>query len=77
MKNPAYTFSMKSLSLAVAAGLFAQSGVALAQSEEEAIEEVVATGTRLKGTATAVMEERKKSGIRCRYHGRGADFQNG
>ena len=59
MKNPAYTFSMKSLSLAVAAGLFAQSGVALAQSEEEAIEEVVATGTRLKGTATAVMEERK------------------
>ncbi len=59
MKNPAYKFSIKSLSLAVAAGLLAQSGVALAQSEEEAIEEVVATGTRLKGTATAVIEERK------------------
>ena len=33
---------------------------AFAQSEnDEVIEEVVATGTRLKGTATAVLEERK------------------
>ena len=33
--------------------------VAQETNDEEVIEEVVATGTRLKGTATAVMEERK------------------
>lgn len=59
MNRPANRFILKPLSLAVFAGLFAQSAPSLAQSEEQVIEEVVATGTRLKGTATAVLQERK------------------
>ena len=58
-------FSIKQVTLAVMASLaitqpiFVQSAMAQQSDEEEAIEEVVATGTRLKGTATAVLEERK------------------
>lgn len=59
MNRPAKGFFVKPLSLAVVAALCAPVSSVFAQSEEEAIEEVVATGTRLKGTATAVMEERK------------------
>ena len=58
MNQPANRFPLKQLTLAVLASL-ALNPTALAVQEEEAIEEVVATGTRLKGTATAVLEERK------------------
>ena len=58
MNQPANRFPLKQLTLAVLASL-ALNPAAYAQQEEEAIEEVVATGTRLKGTATAVLEERK------------------
>ncbi|MBN7818626.1 TonB-dependent receptor [Bowmanella sp. Y26] len=51
-------FRVNKLSIAVGACLL--TGSVLAQSQEDnAIEEVVATGTRLQGTATAVIEERK------------------
>lgn len=51
-------FRMNRISIAVGACLL--SGAVLAQSQEDTtIEEVVATGTRLQGTATAVIEERK------------------
>ncbi len=62
MYQPIKRFPLSSLSLLVIASLgsTAISPVAQAQqSEEEAIEEVVTKGTRLKGTATAVIEERK------------------
>ncbi|MFT5541256.1 MAG: hypothetical protein ACI97K_000741 [Glaciecola sp.] len=65
MNQPANRFLIKQLTLAVLASLatasFLIASPAMAQQadEEEAIEEVVATGTRLKGTATAVLEERK------------------
>lgn len=61
MNTPENRFPVKRLTLAMLASLtmlqpsFAQQS----QDEEDAIEEVVATGTRLKGTATAVLEERK------------------
>ncbi|RDV28064.1 TonB-dependent receptor [Alteromonas aestuariivivens] len=63
MNKPANRFPIKPLSLAVLAGLTMTALPSIAQeaqqNEDEVIEEVVATGTRLKGTATAVMEERK------------------
>lgn len=61
MKKPAIRFPLKPLSLAVLASVTAGAIPAFAQEadDQEVIEEVVATGTRLKGTATAVMEERK------------------
>ncbi|WP_100643820.1 TonB-dependent receptor domain-containing protein [Alteromonas facilis] len=65
MSKPAERFPFNRLTMAIATGLLLQSTapVALAQSadqdEEQVIEEVVSTGTRLKGTATAVLEERK------------------
>ncbi|MBF7071938.1 TonB-dependent receptor [Glaciecola sp. MH2013] len=59
MNQPAKRFPVKQLTLAVLASLTVSQSVAFAQDDEEAIEEVVATGTRLKGTATAVLEERK------------------
>ncbi len=61
MKKPAIRFPVKPLSLAILATFAAATVPAVAQEadDEEVIEEVVATGTRLKGTATAVMEERK------------------
>ena len=49
----------KKLGLAISAALLASALPAIAQDEDEAIEEVVATGTRLKGTATAVLQERQ------------------
>lgn len=60
MNRPANRFLLKPISVAVAASILFPTTMAYAQSDEdEVIEEVVATGTRLKGTATAVMEERK------------------
>lgn len=59
MKQPNTQFPLKTLTLAILSSLLI-APVALSQeSDEEVIEEVVATGTRLKGTATAVLEERK------------------
>lgn len=58
MTMPGKRFPYKSLSSAILAAL-ALNAPAVAQQEEQAIEEVVATGTRLKGTATAVLQERK------------------
>jgi len=59
MKRPDNRFLLKPLSLAVMASLLLPA-TALAQSdEEEVLDEVVSTATRLKGTATAVIEERK------------------
>lgn len=62
MNKLAKRFSVANLSLAIMAGLSAQSHSVLAQQqdEENVIEEVVATGTRLKGTAAAVLQERKE-----------------
>lgn len=60
MNKLAKRFTLANLSLAVMAGLSAHSLTAVAQEEEQqVIEEVVTTGTRLKGTATAVLQERK------------------
>ena len=60
MNMPFRRFPIKPLSLAVLAGLTMSGTVALAQEQQDdVIEEVVATGTRLKGTATAVLQERK------------------
>ena len=61
MMKPTTRFSYSAISMAMAYALLS-SGHAMAQesaAEDEFIEEVVATGTRLKGTATAVLEERK------------------
>lgn len=49
----------KRVALAVGMGLALFSHVAIAQEEDEVIEEVVATASRLQGTAAAVIEERK------------------
>ena len=63
MKNKQTSaFKVGGLSLAIASilGASALPFSAIAQeSEDEVIEEVVATGTRLKGTATAVLQERQ------------------
>ena len=49
MNRPANRFLLKPISLAVAASILFPTTIANAQSnEEEVIEEVVATGTRLK-----------------------------
>lgn len=53
------TNSMNKLALAIALALSGQVAVAQDQSEAETIEEVVTTGTRLQGSAAAVVEERK------------------
>ncbi|ALS99421.1 TonB-dependent receptor domain-containing protein [Lacimicrobium alkaliphilum] len=55
----AIRFPLASLSAAILAGLSAQPVLAQSDDEDQLIEEVVATGTRLKGSATAVMQERK------------------
>lgn len=60
--NQSSIFKLGSLTLAISTilGSSLLSTTAMAQqSEDEVIEEVVATGTRLKGTATAVMQERQ------------------
>ncbi|CAD5291053.1 TonB-dependent receptor [Alteromonas sp. 38] len=60
--NQSSIFKLGSLTLAISTilGSSLLSTTAIAQqSEDEVIEEVVATGTRLKGTATAVMQERQ------------------
>ncbi|MDV6328412.1 TonB-dependent receptor [Idiomarina sp. Sol25] len=63
MKNQ---YKLKPVALAVGLGLFAAAPAALAQQANEAeierestIEEVVTTGSRLQGSAAAVVEERK------------------
>lgn len=58
MTMRANRFTKTSLSLAVLMAISGQPVVA--QEEEQAIEEVVAVGTRLKGSATAVLQERKE-----------------
>ncbi|MDT0593416.1 TonB-dependent receptor domain-containing protein [Glaciecola petra] len=59
MCKPNKRFMLSAVSLIVMTAL-TNTGQAIAQqSEDDAIEEVVTTGTRLKGTATAVIEERK------------------
>lgn len=59
IKMRANRFPLASLSLAVLAAISAQPTLAQ-QEDEQLMEEVVATGTRLKGSATAVMQERKE-----------------
>lgn len=49
---------LKTISAAVTLGLLAQANIAIAADEDE-IEEVVAVGTRLQGSAAAVIEERR------------------
>ncbi len=63
MKNQ---YKLKPVALAVGLGLFASAPAALAQQADEAdverestIEEVVTTGSRLQGSAAAVVQERK------------------
>lgn len=63
MKNQ---YKLKPVALAVGLGLFATAPIALAQQADETeverestIEEVVTTGSRLQGSAAAVVEERK------------------
>ncbi|MGQ8364897.1 TonB-dependent receptor domain-containing protein [Glaciecola sp. 1036] len=58
MYKPDNRFPLKQLSLAMLAA-FSLIPSVQAQEDEEVIDEVVTTGTRLKGTATAVLEERK------------------
>lgn len=52
-------YRLKKVSLAVVTGLALSSQYAIAQEEDEVIEEVVATASRLQGSAAAVIEERK------------------
>jgi TonB-dependent receptor len=61
MNKPENRFPVKRLTLAMLASITMLQSAMAQQSEDEdaAIEEVVATGTRLKGTATAVLQERK------------------
>lgn len=60
MNNKRNRFSLSSLALAVVTSLSATAYAEEASSDEElAIEEVVVKASRLKGTASAVMEERK------------------
>ncbi len=49
---------LNSITFAVSLGLLAQANVVMANEEDE-IEEVVAVGTRLQGSAAAVIEERR------------------
>lgn len=69
MKNSNHRFPVAPLSIAILAALSFTPAVHAQESEDEVIEEVVATGTRLKGTATAVLEERKNQAfvayLRC------------
>ena len=64
MNKPENRFRVTSVTLAVLASL-TLSHIALgqegqeSQNEDDVLDEVVTTGTRLKGTATAVIEERK------------------
>jgi len=60
MKSPVQKFPLTCLSLAVIAVLSVHVPVySQEQDEEQVLDEVVTTGTRLKGTATAVLQERK------------------
>ena len=53
MKQPNTQFPLKTLTLAILSSLLVTPAALAQESDEEIIEEVVATGTRLKGTATA------------------------
>lgn len=53
------TYVKNRLGLAISAALLASSLPAIAQDEEQTIEEVVVKASRLKGTATAVLQERQ------------------
>lgn len=64
MKTPTNRFRLSSLAVAVTLGMTASNALAAdetqATEEEQIIEEVVAVGTRLKGSAAAVLQERKE-----------------
>ncbi|WP_299077341.1 TonB-dependent receptor [uncultured Paraglaciecola sp.] len=61
MNKPKNRFRVTQLTLAVLASIAMTQGATAQQSQNEdaVLDEVVTTGTRLKGTATAVIEERK------------------
>jgi outer membrane receptor for ferrienterochelin and colicin len=62
MYKPEKRFPLSVVSLVVLASLgtvYSPSAAAMQQDEDDAIDTIVTTGTRLKGTATAVIEERK------------------
>lgn len=60
MYQPTKRFQRSAIaSVVLASFAISGQGVAAQQDDEQAIEEVVTKGTRLKGTATAVIEERK------------------
>ena len=63
MKNNTYSFSLTSLAVAILASFssvaYSAEAEDAAADEDSAIEEVVVKASRLKGTASAVMEERK------------------
>lgn len=60
MFKPEKRFRLNALHVALAASLAINAHVSLAQQQEDqVVDEVVTTGTRLKGTATAVLDERK------------------
>jgi len=50
---------LQKLAIAVGLGLFSYNNAAIAQEEEQVMEEVVAKATRLQGSAAAVVAERK------------------
>ena len=53
-------YPVAKLTLAISAAIAVQPSLVFADDEEPIMEEVVAVGTRLKGTATAVLQERKE-----------------
>ena len=64
MKTPTNRFRLSSLAVAVTLGMTVPQAIAAdetqANDEDQYIEEVVAVGTRLKGSAAAVLQERKE-----------------
>ncbi|MCY7296042.1 TonB-dependent receptor domain-containing protein [Alteromonas sp. a30] len=53
-------YPLAKITLAIIAGIGSQPVALQAQEEDQILEEVVAVGTRLKGSATAVLQERKE-----------------
>ena len=68
MKTPLNRFSLSAITVAMLASL-STNALAAEESEEDmaAMEEVVVKASRLKGTASAVIEERKNQAFVCRY----------
>lgn len=59
MMTRAKRYPLAKVSLAIIASLGSAPAALQAQEEDQVLEEVVAVGTRLKGSATAVLQERK------------------